>query len=106
MRQTSSPGRRPPQTGRSLRHLALAVFAVAVVALLPHASRGTPETGTIAGGNRAWTPMSPVKVAFTTVSSGQTAKAKLLAFNDFHGNIDPPAGSDGLVNGRSVGSVG
>ncbi len=105
MRQTSSPGRRPPQTGRSLRHLALAVFAVAVVALLPLASRGTPESGTLAGGNRAWTPMSPVKVAFTTVSSGHTAKAKLLAFNDFHGNIDPPTGSGGLVNGIPAGGA-
>jgi 5'-nucleotidase len=29
----------------------------------------------------------------------------LLAFNDFHGNIDPPAGSGGLVNGTPAGGV-
>jgi 5'-nucleotidase len=31
--------------------------------------------------------------------------AHLLAFNDFHGNIDPPTGSGGVVNGTPAGGV-
>jgi 5'-nucleotidase len=34
-----------------------------------------------------------------------TTTAHLLAFNDFHGNIDPPTGSAGLVNGVPAGGV-
>ena len=29
----------------------------------------------------------------------------LIAFNDFHGAIDPPTGSGGLVNGTPAGGV-
>jgi 5'-nucleotidase len=34
-----------------------------------------------------------------------TTTAHLLAFNDFHGNIDPPTGSAGVVNGVPAGGV-
>src|SRR6266542_3079512 len=36
---------------------------------------------------------------------GRTATARMLAFNDFHGNIDPPTGSSGLINGTPAGGV-
>ncbi|RNL78492.1 bifunctional metallophosphatase/5'-nucleotidase [Nocardioides marmorisolisilvae] len=49
-------------------------------------------------------------LAGTPTASAKGAPAKdttvhLLAFNDFHGNIDPPSGSGGLVNGVPAGGV-
>lgn len=35
----------------------------------------------------------------------RSSTAHLLAFNDFHGNIDPPSGSSGLVNGVPAGGA-
>jgi 5'-nucleotidase len=52
-------------------------------------------------------------VAFTTTSSeaakpdnkGNIAKARFFSFNDFHGALDPPTGSGGLVNGTPAGGA-
>jgi 5'-nucleotidase len=73
-------------------------LAVSVVALLPL----SPSAGPAASSR--WTPLSPVKVSFDH-ATGPTAKAHVLAFNDFHGNVDPPIGSGGLVNGTPAGGA-
>jgi 5'-nucleotidase len=52
-----------------------------------------------------WTPMSPVNVDYQLDTHGGVAKGRLLAFNDFHGNLEPPTGSGGLVNGNPAGGV-
>lgn len=52
-----------------------------------------------------WTPMSPVNVDYQLNTHGGVAKGRLLAFNDFHGNLEPPIGSGGLVNGNPAGGV-
>src|SRR5215813_2867751 len=52
-----------------------------------------------------WTPMSPVNVSYNIDTSHGVAKGRLVAFNDFHGAIDPPIGSGGLVNGVPAGGV-
>lgn len=93
----------PQRRGTWYRHLALPVVAVAVVALLPIASGGT--TSAKGAGEQAWTPLSPVNVAFGGSTPRHETKAQLLGFNDFHGNIDPPTGSGGLVNGTPAGGV-
>jgi 5'-nucleotidase len=50
--------------------------------------------------------MSPVTVSFTEPADrGPTVKSHLVAFNDFHGAIDPPTGSGGLVNGVPAGGA-
>jgi len=57
-----------------------------------------------------------VTAALTSTSAGAASRAgqptpaptvagTLLAFNDFHGNIDPPTGSGGLVNGVPSGGA-
>ena len=85
-----------------MRHLAVPVLAIAVVALLPLA-KPTPHGG---GAAARWTPMSPVTVSFEQPDErGPTTKSHLLAFNDFHGAIDPPTGSGGLVNGVPAGGA-
>ncbi|MER7006635.1 bifunctional metallophosphatase/5'-nucleotidase [Dactylosporangium sp. NPDC000555] len=81
---------------RVAQHLAVPALAVAVVALLPLAKSGS------APGTDRWTPLTPAKVAFTQ-KTGPTTTAQLLGFNDFHGNIDPPTGSGGLINGVPAG---
>jgi 5'-nucleotidase len=81
---------------RIAQHLAVPALAVAVVALLPLA-----KTGSTGGADR-WTPFTPAKVSFAQ-QTGPTVNAQLLGFNDFHGNIDPPLGSGGLVNGVPAG---
>jgi 5'-nucleotidase len=86
--------------GKILRHLAIPALAVgAVIAALPHG-----------GGQSAaparWTPMTPVAVTYgTDVPPRKAAIGNLLGFNDFHGAIDPPGGSGGLVNGTPAGGV-
>jgi 5'-nucleotidase len=52
-----------------------------------------------------WTPMSPVLVDYNADTHGGIAKGRLLAFNDFHGNLEPPTGSGGLVNGNPAGGA-
>jgi 5'-nucleotidase len=57
----------------------------------------------------AWTPMSPALVNYydndTATSHGGVAKGRILGFNDFHGNLEPPTGSGGLVNGNPAGGA-
>jgi 5'-nucleotidase len=51
----------------------------------------------------AWTPMSPVKVSYGHPTT--PVKGRLLGFNDFHGALEPPVGSGGLVNGNPAGGA-
>ncbi|WP_433056817.1 bifunctional metallophosphatase/5'-nucleotidase [Dactylosporangium sp. CS-033363] len=81
---------------RIAQHLAVPALALAVVALLPLAKTGGSQAAD------QWTPLTPAKVSFTQ-KTGPTTTAQLLGFNDFHGNIDPPTGSGGLVNGVPAG---
>lgn len=83
---------------RIAQHLAVPALAVAVVALLPLAKSGAPEQ------SDRWTPLTPANVSFTQ-KTGPTTSAQLLGFNDFHGNIDPPLGSGGLINGTPAGGA-
>jgi 5'-nucleotidase len=86
---------------RAWRHIAVPALAVAVVATLPM----TPGRDSGGAADR-WTPMTPVAVTFGAApSEGQAVQGNLLGFNDFHGNIDPPTGSGGLVNGNPAGGV-
>jgi 5'-nucleotidase len=58
------------------------------------------------GASDRWTPMTPVAVTYGDAPrAGQAVQGNLLGFNDFHGNIDPPIGSGGLVNGNPAGGV-
>ncbi|WP_433613839.1 bifunctional metallophosphatase/5'-nucleotidase [Dactylosporangium sp. CA-139114] len=81
---------------RLAQHLAVPALAVAVVALLPLAKTGGSQA------SDRWTPLTPAKVSFAE-KTGPTTTAQLLGFNDFHGNIDPPTGSGGLINGVPAG---
>jgi 5'-nucleotidase len=38
-------------------------------------------------------------------ASGPTVAVQILALNDFHGNLEPPSGPDGLVDGVPAGGV-
>ena len=52
-------------------------------------------------------------VLCVTVPTGPAAAAprshtmpiQLLAFNDFHGNLEPPSGSSGLINTTTAGGA-
>jgi 5'-nucleotidase len=89
----------PRRWVRVVRLLAVPALAAAVVATLPVA----PERPAQAA---PWTPMSPVSVTFDAAAAHHPqATGHLIAFNDFHGNIDPPTGSGGLVNGNPAGGV-
>lgn len=84
-----------------LRHLAVPALALAVVATIPITRDGQPSPEPA-----AWTPMTPVAVSYgLDLSHGRTAQGNLLGFNDFHGAVDPPTGSGGLVNGNPAGGV-
>jgi 5'-nucleotidase len=49
---------------------------------------------------------TPSASATSSNSTGShTITGRLLAFNDFHGALDPPTGSGGLVNGTPAGGV-
>jgi 5'-nucleotidase len=88
-----------------ISHLPLPVFALLVVASLP-LSGGAP--GTAPASPARWTPLSPVAATFDADAArdrSRTVSADLLSFNDFHGNIDPPTGSGGQVNGTPAGGV-
>ncbi|HZM78221.1 MAG TPA: bifunctional metallophosphatase/5'-nucleotidase [Candidatus Limnocylindrales bacterium] len=87
-------------SARTLRHLAVPALAVAVVAAMPLANG--PKVGRSGPG---WTPMTPVSVQWQEVAPDAAVQANLLAFNDFHGAIDPPTGSAGLVAGTPAGGV-
>jgi 5'-nucleotidase len=82
---------------RVLRHLAAPALALAVVATLPLAEpRPAP-----AAANDLFSPL--------TVSHGKphggVVKGNFLSYNDFHGAIDPPAGSGAAINGVPAGGV-
>src|SRR5690349_7647334 len=47
--------------------------------------------------------MAPASVSYGL--SGKTVKGQFLSYNDFHGAIDPPAGSGAVVNGTPAGGV-
>ena len=79
---------------RVARILAIPALVVAAVVVTPLAGSATPRLAAV-----GWTPMTPVSVNFQQISHSDTTTGTLLAFNDFHGNIDPPTGSGGLVNG-------
>jgi 5'-nucleotidase len=84
-----------------LRHLAVPALAVGVLVALPLAGNGTGQQQA-----ERWTPMTPVAVTYDArVPQTKTAKGTLLGFNDFHGAIDAPTGSGGLVNGNPAGGV-
>ncbi|BCB86857.1 bifunctional metallophosphatase/5'-nucleotidase [Phytohabitans suffuscus] len=90
-----------------LRNLAVPALALAVVATVPFSSPDSTESGQATD---AWNPMSPVSVSYELAGHGgkgdsRTVKGNLLGFNDFHGAIDPPTGSGGLVNGTPAGGV-
>ncbi|MBC6448522.1 bifunctional metallophosphatase/5'-nucleotidase [Actinokineospora sp. HBU206404] len=74
-------------------------LAAAVMVAIPLTS---PSSGPQA---EAWTPMSPVAVDYAAESAAGTARGRLLGFNDFHGALEPPVGSGGLVNGNPAGGV-
>lgn len=40
-----------------------------------------------------------------TAAQSETASVQLLAFNDFHGNLEPPSGADGLIGSTQAGGV-
>jgi 5'-nucleotidase len=79
------------------RHLPLPLFAVALAALLPFA-------GGAADPAPRWTPLSAAHVTWDG-SGGPQARGTLLSFNDFHGNLEPPAGSGGTVDGVPAGGA-
>jgi 5'-nucleotidase len=86
---------------RAARTLAVPALILGLVAAVPLASSRS-------GGNAtptAWTPMSPVSVTFNEAREDQTVTGNLLAFNDVHGNIDPPTGGGGLINGNPAGGA-
>lgn len=93
----STPIHRP----RTIRTAAVSALAVGLVAALP-LTGGSSDAP--AGGTERWTPLTPVTVAYRTdVPTAQQVSGQLLSFNDFHGAIDPPSGSGGLVNGVPAG---
>ncbi|HVK20269.1 MAG TPA: bifunctional metallophosphatase/5'-nucleotidase [Actinokineospora sp.] len=77
-----------------------AALAAAVMVAIPLASPSS-----VPSADAAWTPMSPVKVAHTQPGPAGVAKGRLLGFNDFHGALEPPVGSGGLVNGTPAGGA-
>lgn len=85
---------------RLLRRLATPALALAVVVAVPFATRPSPDSAP-----SAWTPLTPVSVQLADVPATHTATGNLLAFNDFHGAIDPPGGSGGLVVNNPAGGV-
>ena len=88
---------------RATRTLALPALLLALVAVLPQAP-GAGRSDQAVREAAAWTPMSPVSVTFAQ-ATGDTVTAHLLAFNDFHGNLDAPTGSSGVINGIPAGGV-
>ena len=52
-----------------------------------------------AGRRRAGSARLPRSRVSYGTAAGETVKGNFLGYNDFHGNIDPPTGSGGLVNG-------
>ncbi|MER5701287.1 bifunctional metallophosphatase/5'-nucleotidase [Micromonospora sp. NPDC002296] len=90
----------PRSRGRAvLRHLAAPALALAVVATLPAATRPAPAPAA-----DPWAALAPVSVSYAKPLGGEV-KGNFLSYNDFHGAIDPPAGSGATVNGTPAGGV-
>ncbi|MGC4803687.1 bifunctional metallophosphatase/5'-nucleotidase [Micromonospora sp. DT233] len=90
----------PRSRGRAvLRHLAAPALALAVVATLPAVTRPAP-----APADTSSAALAPVSVSYAT-PLGAEVKGNFLSYNDFHGAIDPPAGSGAAVNGTPAGGV-
>ncbi|MEV6969334.1 bifunctional metallophosphatase/5'-nucleotidase [Hamadaea sp. NPDC051192] len=93
---------RRPSRFALVRLSAVPALALAVVLALPLADAGRTDRAGASG----WTPLSPVSVTYDKkVPPGRTAHGNLLSFNDFHGAIDAPTGSGGLINGTPAGGV-
>ncbi|MFG1607286.1 bifunctional metallophosphatase/5'-nucleotidase [Actinoplanes sp. NPDC049265] len=75
-----------------LSRLAVPALALAVIAVVPQAQPA------------AATGLAPVSVSYG-LPHGGTVKGQFLSYNDFHGAIDPPAGSGAAVNGTPAGGV-
>ncbi|MFL6125296.1 bifunctional metallophosphatase/5'-nucleotidase [Actinophytocola sp.] len=75
--------------------VAVGVVAAFVVAVPVVSSHGRPAVG--------WSPMAPVAVRYA--DAARAVSGRLLSFNDFHGALEPPVGSGGLVNGTPAGGV-
>ena len=74
-----------------LRHIAVPALALAVVATLPMPrSDRTPAA-------RTPPELRPASVSYG-VPAGATVQGQFLSYNDFHGAIDPPAGTGAVVN--------
>ncbi|MBL7256960.1 bifunctional metallophosphatase/5'-nucleotidase [Paractinoplanes lichenicola] len=83
---------RPRFRGRAaLRHLVAPALALAVVAALPLARSADAPAAS------APPEFQPVSVNYG-LPKGATVKGQFLSYNDFHGAIDPPAGSGAVVN--------
>jgi len=82
---------------KTLRAVLVPTVALGAVLAIPLAA---PPESTAA---KPWTPMTSVQVYFG--ATGATAKGRVLSFNDFHGALEPPTGSGGLVNGNPAGGV-
>ncbi|MCW2567283.1 MAG: 5-nucleotidase [Mycobacterium sp.] len=89
----------PPSSRAWSRHLPLPVLALVLVALLPFTGGGPAPTP-----SPRWTPLSAAQVSWHG-SGGPQARGTFLSFNDFHGNLEPPAGSGGTVNGIPAGGA-
>src|SRR5262245_31064 len=83
--------------GRLPRRLVL-VLALVVVAWVPLAGPLSPQAA-------ARTPTTKATAKPAPAGPSGVVKGHLIAFNDFHGNLDPPVGSSGLVNGVPAGGV-
>lgn len=81
----ASPRRAGPRTGRR-RHPAGR-----------HAAAPAPAAD-------PWAALAPVSVSYAKPLGGEV-KGNFLSYNDFHGAIDPPAGSGATVNGTPAGGV-
>ncbi|GIH04405.1 5'-nucleotidase [Rhizocola hellebori] len=84
---------------RRLRPLAVPALAIAVIAAIPLARSNQAAPAD------SWNPLSPVSFQLTDVPQAHQAQGNLLSFNDFHGAIDPPTGSGGLVGTTPAGGV-
>ena len=85
-----------------LRRAVAPAVAAAVVVAMPTLSTSTQSAPT----GEDWTPMSPVLVSYgQAADKAQVAKGRILSFNDFHGALEPPTGSGGVVNGVPAGGV-
>ncbi|GGK14361.1 5'-nucleotidase [Pilimelia terevasa] len=89
-----SPGRRGARR-RGAAALALAALAGAALLLDP-AAAGTPA---------AAAPVLSRVAVDGPAGAGRVASGHLLAYNDFHGAIDPPGGSGAAVAGVPAGGV-